>query len=112
MVLVPDYFYSYPFEGYNAILGCGPLAGGQGGRSEGLRSLTRHHDKLLTHTGSRPKDYYAPTNLERESLVMLHAGTLAGIENGKREGIGLTTSFFDVKETNMGSRIRTVNLSI
>lgn len=43
---------------------------------------------------------------------MLHAGTLAGIENGKREGIGLTTSFFDVKETNMGSRIRTLSLSI
>lgn len=77
-----------------------------------MTNITQYFEQRMNHTGSRPKDYYAPTNLERESLVMLHAGTLAGIENGKREGIGLTTSFFDVKETNMGSRIRTTTWCI
>jgi len=54
MVLVlPDWFYPYLIEGYNVILGCGPLGGGEGGKAEGLRSLTRHHGRNIGHTGSR-----------------------------------------------------------
>lgn len=51
----PDYFYAYLLEGYDAILGGGPLVGGQGGRSEGLRSLTRYPEIKIVHTGFRTR---------------------------------------------------------